>query len=480
MSPPNNSELTRSARIVQWMTTTTFAVNVLVYLCVGFFLFWLDFFGFEHAARFQMQDLVVQALADRQPKDSQVAVVLWDDKDLAALEVMKGKPFTWPLSYGLHAKALRKILGARPRSVFVDVLFKDERPDATFPALQSALLRYKKSRNARNQRIQVYLANERGCGKDGIRPDLLHVGEEANKLSLSTTPVPVPIRSRDSFDSVIREYPTFAYKRIADDTKLLWECTTAAVRMHLDAQQEYDLRDYRMPFVMRWGGCKADPQPAEPLRWVNVLLGQERRQRPGCLPFEVVHARDLFSREGAKEAQRKLEDRFIVYGTKLESAGDLVNSPVHDALVPGPMVHAMALADLERWGSGYMRRPLPFAPLQLNWNDPLLTLILKISDFPLLLIGALAFALASKWEHALSQRRIEARGEVDGWVLVTEISDWVLAVVIVLLPPFLVFSFLGFLFFQIWHVSPVYIAPHIFVWILVENVTRIRKVLGAV
>lgn len=465
---------TRSPSVVsEWWTARR--RPFLAYVVVGFFAFLIDPFGFERAARFQFQDSVLQALVDQETAQSQVVVVLWDEIDLKTLRrPSDNEAISWPIPYGEHARALDRILTASPKSVFVDVLFKDPRPDGTLGKLKEVFQRYRGTPGGK--RTHLYLANERGCGALGIRPELLEGASGA-----LVTPVPVALRDEHTYDSVVREYPTFANKNVLTEDSPMWECATAALRMHLDAGgSDSNLRSYRWPFVLRWRGCGSAHGWRAAVRWLGELLGYDIRQDPSCLPFAVLNARDVLSETRFNDIIKPaLRDKFVVYGTNLVSVGDLVNTPVHKGLVPGPIAHAMALDNLRIWNSGYLWR-IPFtSDDRVRWDvggiNGDLRIRLNAVDLGLLLLGGCVFVWIRRRDSAADRSKTSGAVQTDlasighvlrlGWVALRSV-----------LLPFALFSAASLVLFTAFHVAPVNVAPHIFVWIFVENVTRIPDV----
>ena len=367
------------------LTRPTFLAEAFSYVVLAVFAIAIfDQFGLEGGQRLALQDGFNQVFANAydglpslrgycDPEPANVAVVLWRESDL------KGKD--WPLQYREHAKALRKIRAAGARAVFIDVLFKDHRAERGHSHDGSIAPFVRAIRDVAASGIPLYLLNEGGCADDGVLSSLLPADKSSPDYVVPTTvstkrygqdaaPGAEDAGSHDhDADGVDRQYLLFADRRsLTSPAKLIKECTTAPLRMHLDQRsRERRSRVCRSPFAERgqtgldrywrpltifWGGCPEDATSA-PQRFFAWLRGDGARRKSTCFPFPVLDRADIA--KGKKRAL--LYDKLVVYGTDFAAAGDRVATAIHDGPVPGPVVNAMALDNLQRWGTRYLRKP---------------------------------------------------------------------------------------------------------------------------
>lgn len=359
----------------------------------------LDFFGLEVGARNALHDGFNQVMVDwyasfpsrrdrSEPPPAEVAVVLWQESDITP---NRG----WPLPYKEHAEALGLITAAKPRAVFIDVLFKDRRPegdkshDVAIQELRDVV------RNTAASGIPLYFLNEGDCTRGGVLPSLLPAEKSTPSYIVPVT-VSAP-RATEDTDGVARTYTTFADDAVRGaEAKLVKECATAPLRMHLDQRKrerptatspdpEKDLADtlrrYARPLSLFWGGCGGRKALA-PMRFVQWILGRDIRLAGPCLPFDVLTRDALANPDG----QRRLQDKLVVYGTDFTAAGDRATTAAHQGRIAGAMVNAMALDNLQRWDTGYVHRAWPV----LGTNE------LTGMDVILLALGALLFPVVRR------------------------------------------------------------------------------------
>ncbi len=466
----------------------------------------VDPFGLEEASRLRIQDGVNRVVADRYPTKvggerercegrahgaARVTLALWHEEDLTRLRR------SWPLSYRDHAWALWRIAKGKPRAIFVDVLFKDLRPNQGIEKLRRTLFVLWR------RHIRLYVVNGGGCSDAGVMPQAYTAPDPrtctiapapAKRASVPgpsptatcsergvATTVPAP-RMDDTEDGVTREYHLFADKAAKASWKdLRLECTTAALRMHLDdapepeGQEEGEkLSDYWRPLVLWWGTNRPPASRTDVVenagRWI---FDADLRTPAESLPFKQVRAADLLKFPGMGPGETvgdMFGDTLVIYGTAFEAAADEAATAIHEEPVSGAAVHAMALDNLQCWGPRYVRRypvsAVSRGGLGITWIDVVM-----------LMLGGLTLPLVRHLQHAPSTRRLF--GRVAGaapahrhYALSTFVRYgpvFLMALLCNLLVPFLLAAIVGTVAFYCLGAAPVNFAAHAFVWIFANE-----------
>ena len=323
----------RTSAWLRWAVSSVFAVLVL----------WIDPFGLFAASQRLSQDSANRILGPLYPTTGrdQVSVVLWRDSSLAA------RKLTWPIPLAQHARALSAILTYRPKAVFVDIAYTNDRGDRGVELLREEIANYAEAR------IPLLFAAPSEAG-EAIIPALLGA-LPADKL----VGVPEPIE-----DGFTRTYPEevtvggAVYK-------------TAAFRLlQLSAPADEGMRvanaRIRRSIEIVWG---TDPHPinreiiedcaqaAPETPWQRLWAALVR---PGTLTRPCPYAPQI-PIEAISDSTRDsrfaelIENRFIILGFTVQSVPDEVTTPVNGRL-PGAHLHAMALDNLLSFGDRYKSR----------------------------------------------------------------------------------------------------------------------------
>jgi hypothetical protein len=485
-------------KLVGFLPARRSRTDFCLYVLFGFLALQFDFLGLDQAGRFKIHDTWNQIRARSDSRESDVAVVLWTDRDLSAFGEI------YPLKYRMHTCVLRAILKARPRSVFVDVLFKGaRRDDPTLDGLGRVFSRRKSPRRRKRgtppiltSPIPLYLAGEGGCFDEGIVPELL-AGSDG--VRAETVPTPITLDENEETNNVAREYPLLANKNRVGNIGLKWECTTPALRMHLDARRssladdvgdETVLAPYAMPMALSWRACTEDDSGWfksiwRPLKRAGrALSGRETRIPPECTKFKVIEARNIVvgvdsckkRRPRARlspSARKTLAGKFVVYGTGFESAADLAYTPIYNEPVPGAFVHAMALDNLRTDGERYSRR-YPISSLGLEGAR------VYPWDAILLILVATAFVIVQRLEKCrhgpvACVRECLRRRCCQRHTVARDIVAMLFSVAFMLLPPIVVVVMIGVVIEYWLPAAPVSIATYVFVWIMLDNATSLRS-----
>lgn len=316
----------------------------------------------------------------------QITVLLYDDAFL------QDNDLSWPLKYGDQATWLLSAAGngepdARPKAMFVDITFGQERPsDKSIDELVDAVCRI-----GVDWQIPLYLAAlpDPHSGELRVRSRLL--GAERNgKPCFKLVGVDY---EPDAIDGYAWSYPlyqhtyeheghtTFVSGRKEEDDQR--EYRSAAVALAEDAGTAADgsrlaLQVGSDPLAVYWGvdsvtdadgmhriekGCTPGTSDLlDKLPPVIVALFNGRWPDP-VAPLCSVHRSLSFGElnnldDAASHAL--LRDKYVLVGAKVGGFNDWINSPVQGPL-PGVHLHAMALDNLLTLGNAYK--------VQHEWHD---------------------------------------------------------------------------------------------------------------
>jgi hypothetical protein len=106
----------------------------------------------------------------------------------------------------------------------------------------------------------------------------------------------------------------------------------------------------------------------------------DRQYRTTCPPILAVSASKLMQKEFiySELAQQVLSNKMVLVGYHLGSGIDTVVSPIHGSL-PGVFYHAMALDNLNQYGSEYWHMPEEDVIAGLDFNDLIELIVTVIS-----------------------------------------------------------------------------------------------------
>lgn len=290
-----------------------------------------------------------------------ITVVTIDDDDLEALE------YSWPLGLDYYQRLVDHIVEARPRAIFLDLMFLDRKKPAEIASLIQAACR------ATELGIPFLLATVTAAAERGYTEKLLF-----SALTRTGKPCVLPVAphvSPDALDQSQWYYPLRPRGQQFPSPALAMYCA-----LHPDAC----LMDARAPLALVWGTHAAAAnvrtmvtrvddaaapgnQTYRPLcrlnwHWWQVLPFAKPLHdwwygalEPLCPYHQVLPVR-AFQNQGfdAQERQEALRGKAVLIGTDLQGIGDSHVSPFH-GLLPGVHVHAMALDNLISFQGQYKR-----------------------------------------------------------------------------------------------------------------------------
>jgi CHASE2 domain-containing sensor protein len=340
-----------------------FCARWLFYTVTGIALLIFDPLGIDQVTSDyseSLADLLHFSPAHGEGAQKEVSVVLFDDDALSQLSA------TWPISLAAHSEILDAILFYRPRSVFVDIAFIDQRPDDGFPELARTIARYKE------EGVRIYFAAL--PGKDGrlrIRSDL------AENVDL------VPLQALDNDRNTFR-YPLFVASHTGHPAMAPTEGASAyrspAYTLFQDMRPQMvpafesnaeSLSPIRViwgteahPINAKWMGCNETPTFVLWRLFLAVRDGPSSLQQtcphvghiPAAYIRDASHDNDLVT---------MIEGNAVLVGASLAGNSDSVVTLTHGA-VPGVYFHAAALENLLADGLAYRRSEVVLAGRQVD------------------------------------------------------------------------------------------------------------------
>ncbi len=347
---PRPGPFVRGARSLNVAHARGEAQHVSPWLCWLFYsalavcVFVIDPFGVFATAQRLSQDSANRIFGPLYPTTGrdQVSVVLWRDSSLNELEQ------TWPIPLDLHARALSALLSYRPKAVFVDIAYTNDRGDAGVARLRESIREYAA------EKIPLLFAAPADAGEKiiaGLADDLA-----AGRLA----GVPKPIE--DGFTRQYAEEVALGEQTYKTAAFQLLQKTAAAGKEGMQILSAHMKRDIEVVWgtephpinreVMEECGKAAPATPWQ--RIVTALL------HPGSLirscpysPTIPVHA--ILDSTRDRRFAELIEGRYVILGVAVQSAPDEVMTPVNGRL-SGPQLHAMALDNLLTFGAHYKSR----------------------------------------------------------------------------------------------------------------------------
>jgi hypothetical protein len=272
-----------------------------------------------------------------------IVVINYDD------EFLKNEGLSWPISYQEHADRLVRLVDeqAKPKAIFLDIYFGQERYSEGLDQLGELLC----SLAINGQRL--YLA----ATSAGATPLEIRKGLSQTK------------HGRRCFELVDVAYTPDPIDRIAWGYHL---GTLAKPSPALAlAQMEIPEINTQLPMALIWSSAQRAPSVAGQrsaariatncdalgFQWKSLLpsvvtnmLGLQTSNQ--LCPSHQIFSMAQISEMSPEEVRLLVNDRYILIGAQIKGYNDFVTSPAH-GLVPGVLLHAMALDNLLTYGEYY-------------------------------------------------------------------------------------------------------------------------------
>ncbi|MBV6273849.1 CHASE2 domain-containing protein [Alcaligenaceae bacterium CGII-47] len=341
-------------------------VSFLVLCLASFVMLWVgDQFNAQGAAVTRYLARVQAPLtAGFYPTDSRqrITVITYDDEFLQRIHG------AWPISYAEHAVWLERLVAdpeARPKAIFLDITFGQERDDVGVEELRDALC------HIHSQGIPVFLAAlaSRVDGVLYVRPGLQAKTREG--IPCFTL---VGVRHVvDPVDGMTWSYPLTSYAAAGAwhsgpaPALRMPNYRSAAMAIAQDAAG-IDLGEEREPMSLIWGARSQPPshssqgpgacQPVSSVyRQLSIDLWRQvvgaRSSSPIC-PFHSTLSMAQIGDMDEAELAPYLTGTYLMIGAAVDGQNDFAMSPVQGRL-PGVFVHAMALDNFLVYQDSYKR-----------------------------------------------------------------------------------------------------------------------------
>lgn len=298
-----------------------------------------------------------------------ITVLTMDDQDLAYLGL------NWPVPMDYYQRLLDRLVAAKPKALFIDILFLDDRPaelvarfaqaacaarDAGIPVYIASLQEQKRPSRTMTQLAAARTASGAPC-LQSVAPNLLDDHYDRSTwdypLGVAVPGAPAPIRSAAAAlacDVVPSACPAMSGAPMA----LLWPTHGDPLNpiMHLSLDADGVMQRSCVNEVA-W----VDLVPLLPYTVRNIVRGGPK---PTLCPYNRQIPIRALSGVGLNAAERDavVRDKILLLGTAFQSNGDRVVSPLGQDLV-GVHAHAMALDNLITL-KGQYRRSGDFDPLE--------------------------------------------------------------------------------------------------------------------
>lgn len=281
----------------------------------------------------------------------QITVLVADDDDLREYGEV------WPVSLGFHQRRLQELLKFRPKAVFFDIVFLDDRKDPDLEGFIDAACR------ARVAGVPIFVGSLTSAGITQSRTERAMMTRQVEVGGRSLPCVePAYLNLRiDGFDQSVWEYDLAigAHHDAAHDGAPQY--LSPAARLY-SVEHQLDAAELHEPLALVWGTA---PDPLN-LEWLNSDSGAERKGVPCastwhwyrvlpvgkvgpplCPYQQLLPLRTLKGNHGLSggDLRAAIEGKYIIYGTNLQSTADLIVSPYHGRIA-GAFLHAMALDNL--------------------------------------------------------------------------------------------------------------------------------------
>ena len=338
--------------------TVVFIFQTIQTLVIGLALaasaHWL--LGEEYASRQQAKILApIEGYFYGTTHRDDITVLLIDDASLNKIGI------TWPAPYAYEARLLRAVGRYQPKSVFLDIFFKDNRKAADIGQLVQEICALKA------QGIEVYLgATKNDAGQFTLRDELEATsGKCFKKTALYFLP--------DSVDRTAWSYPISPFGQSGAALAI----NPAAVEMYNDLTKTTLVpKGAESSLALTWGSVEAK----QGIPWTEQIDGEAPSERycrgfqgmremipgalrqyglrhyekPICVFHETLLAQDLSTNSAAEEAivARRIKGKSVMVGVALTQSQDHVLTPLHGR-IPGVYLHAMALDNLLVYGADY-------------------------------------------------------------------------------------------------------------------------------
>jgi hypothetical protein len=272
-----------------------------------------------------------------------IVVINYDD------EFLKNEGLSWPISYQEHADRLVRLVDqqAKPKAIFLDIYFGQERYSEGLDQLGEFFC----SLAVNGQRLYLAATSASATPLE-IRKGLNQTKQDRRCFELvdiAYTP--------DSIDRIAWGYPLGTSARPSPALAL--------------AQIEMPKLNTQLPMALTWSSAQraasigGQRSAAGVATNCDALGFQWKRLLPGVItnmlglrtskqlcPSHQVFSMAQISEMSPEEVRQLINGRYVLIGAQIKGYNDFITSPAH-GLVPGVLLHAMALDNLLTYGESY-------------------------------------------------------------------------------------------------------------------------------
>ena len=351
----------------------------LVFTGLGWILLYADPFGLGDASDKASQKAFYKTIAPWYPQNAQndIVVILLDSESVDQLYQWKVfKANEWPVLYGDHADIITRILKYRPRAVLVDIYFKKRR--VTDNSYAEFFRRIASTQRAYGHQTRLFFgggsAEELTDSQTPIQQDLERLAD-LTVIGWNTNQNGYPLQLSTPAEAGDRHVNP-AYRTTAAWDLYSEACLSEKLPLRGCSQSVLEAPTQE-PLSVRWGfypprtlysehafnECHT-PRGVLSEFFVNLAEGLLKdlvdfTEQNKCTFHQSLTASqfihiDKIDKDSDDKLQKLLDDKIVIYATRFQGLGDIVESPVH-GYVPGAFLHAMALDNLMNYGDRYIR-----------------------------------------------------------------------------------------------------------------------------
>lgn len=296
----------------------------------------------------------------------QISIFLYD------ASLLEQESLAWPIPYGEHALWLQKAAGdgdptLRPKALFVDITFGQERNDPSIVELREALCTIQL-----DWKVPVFLAalpDER-TGQLRLRPDLQGAKRDGRPCFtlVGVDYEPDPVDGLAWTYSLIKQVGHSLFgDNLPEQHSTPSAYRSAALAIAQDAAK-LNIEVLPDPLALQWGiesshtwgaAASANASPCKPgtndqlaklMAPISGLIGLHD-PRPICPYHGSLSVGDL-NQMSEQALRAALKDQYVLVGAKVQGYNDWVDTPIHGS-IPGIHAHAMALDNLLTYQDQY-------------------------------------------------------------------------------------------------------------------------------
>ena len=245
----------------------------------------------------------------------------------------------YPVPYNIHAQILESLAFYRPRALFVDFAFFDQRAEDNVDELVAKFCLLRESGT------KVFLAAPSARESDQpVHGKLFQCAQPASPQMDETVGVSGVLTYPRGENTGQRFLPSAAFAMALSNADL-----------GLDPQDRADLEIVWgkgvAPLNHKWMKC---PTPSFFQVVKDTLFHGPLATKMGCPYSRTLDVNQLLNSAGDKDVSSAINGKTVFYGAAFRLTGDRVDSPVYQEM-PGVYLHAMAYDNLATFKAHYKR-----------------------------------------------------------------------------------------------------------------------------